>query len=66
MQHMKPLRMEFHEQGDDENPQDIKHVAAYPSEGNKPQFMNPSASHGEDEAGPDEHLLESRTAPDDG
>ena len=53
-------------QCDEPDTQDVERMAAEPSEGYEPQFMLPSAAYGEDEAEPDEHLLESGAAPDNG
>ena len=64
--------MELDEERDEEDPEDVERMAAEPAEGNEPQLVQPCApgrlghaAHGEDEAHPDEHLLEARAAPDD-
>ena len=57
--------MELDKERDQEYTEYIKSVAADPAQGDEPRFVYPSASYGKHQTGPDEHLFESRTAPDD-
>ena len=58
--------MELDKERDQEYTEYIKSVAADPTQGNEPRFVYPSASYGKHQTGPDKHLFEPGTTPDDG
>ena len=65
MEESEPGRVELDEERDEEDTQDVKRIAAEPSEGDEPGLVDPPAADGEDQPEPYERLFEAGTAPDD-
>ena len=60
---MEPFRVMFDEECNEEDPQDIKGIADYPSKRDIPYFMLPSAPNSQDKTHPNKGLLESGATP---